>query len=484
MKKFLFWIDRFHWLWLILAGAWIFLAEPRYTPVLLVIPALWLLHGWVEKSSAPHGVLNFLPLTPLNPSILLLALMLLVSLWATYDIAVSLEKISSLSLGLGVFFMVAQAGKRPAGWWLCLTAFLGSGLAFSLISLLSTNWAVRFNVMEPIIYILPAGIRGLPRAAAGIHYNAVGGTLLWVLPLLWVFSAAALQPKGFFSFNWIKGKGWNILYFLSRHKLGWALVLLLGVSTLITSAVFLLSQSRGSYLALLLTLFGLGLIVLPPRGRWIFSAGSLGLVSIITYLVYRSGEWAAWINRLGLSSQEGFSIDSLEARLEIWSRAIYGIQDFSFTGMGMGTFRHVVHVLYPLFQISPDSDLIVQAHNEFLQVALYLGIPGLIAFLSIYLVSFWMLGAIWKQTAFPLHITKNAIRVSDSPKLTVLTAGSKAVRLCVLGLGGGLMAHFIYGFTDAIILRAPGIFWWMLLGLIAGLHQQVFGEKPKRGVEE
>ena len=71
--------------------------------------------------------------------------------------------------------------------------------------------------------------------------------------------------------------------------------------------------------------------------------------------------------------------------------------------------------------------------------------------------------------------------VSDSPKFTTLSAGSQAVRLCVLGLGGGLAAHFIFGFTDAIILRAPGVFWWTLLGLIAGLHHQVCG--PNTGVE-
>ena len=53
------------------------------------------------------------------------------------------------------------------------------------------------------------------------------------------------------------------------------------------------------------------------------------------------------------------------------------------------------------------------------------------------------------------------------------------IRLCVLGLGGGLAAHFIFGFTDAIILRAPGIFWWTLLGLIAGLFHQVCGSNPE-----
>ena len=65
----------------------------------------------------------------------------------------------------------------------------------------------------------------------------------------------------------------------------------------------------------------------------------------------------------------------------------------SFTGMGMDTFRSVVNVLYPLQIISAGSPIkdIGHAHNEFLQAALDLGIPGLIAFISIYIVAFTML---------------------------------------------------------------------------------------------
>lgn len=55
----------------------------------------------------------------------------------------------------------------------------------------------------------------------------------------------------------------------------------------------------------------------------------------------------------------------LEARVEIWSRAVYAIQDFPFTGCGLGTFRRIVPILYPLFLISSDAD-IGHAHNLFL----------------------------------------------------------------------------------------------------------------------
>jgi O-antigen ligase len=124
--------------------------------------------------------------------------------------------------------------------------------------------------------------------------------------------------------------------------------------------------------------------------------------------------------------------------------------------MGMNTFRTVVHVLYPLFTISPDKD-IGHAHNEFLQAGLDLGLPGLIAFLGLYIGAFWMLVEIWgkrerlNQGIFPLNIQK----------------------ITVFGLGGGLLAHFIFGLIDAVPLGArSGFLFWISLGLISGLYLQ------------
>ena len=44
----------------------------------------------------------------------------------------------------------------------------------------------------------------------------------------------------------------------------------------------------------------------------------------------------------------------------------------------------------------------------------------------------------------------------------------------MMGLVGGLPAHVIYGMTGAVALGAkPGVLFWMLLGLICGLHAQI-----------
>jgi len=129
----------------------------------------------------------------------------------------------------------------------------------------------------------------------------------------------------------------------------------------------------------------------------------------------------------------------------------------------------LIHVKYPMFTISPDID-IAHAHNEFLQAALDLGLPGLIAFISIYIIAFWMLVKIWQNPS-----VKSALPNSSGEDSGFLPFQDPIlVKTLVLGLGGGLFGHIIFGMMDAITLGAkPGIFYWMLLGLITGLYLRI-----------
>ena len=137
---------------------------------------------------------------------------------------------------------------------------------------------------------------------------------------------------------------------------------------------------------------------------------------------------------------------TINGRLEIWSRALYGIADFPFTGMSMNGFRRVVHILYPLFLIPPTSDL-GHAHNHLLQVALDLGIPGLIAYLGLWFTTFTLLWQSWRQASQP------------------------TTRFFALGLIGSLLTGWLFGMLDAIALGArPGFMWWLLLAMSIGVY--------------
>ena len=233
----------------------------------------------------------------------------------------------------------------------------------------------------------------------------------------------------------------------------------LAVSTLLIASTFLLTQSRSGYIGFVVVSIVMLLILLDSRWRWVFLS-SLVLTTVLLAFLWQPERLLEGSFGSNLSGNSALSLDSLEGRMELWSRAIYGIQDFPFTGMGLNTFRRVVHVLYPLFLIGPDVD-IGHAHNEYLQAALDLGIPGLIAFLALYIGAFWMLLAVWKAT-------RDSAGTWSSP------AGSGFLtKALVLGLGGGLLAHMVFGLTDATALGAkPGILFWMLLGLICGLFAQ------------
>jgi len=432
------------WLFLVVSSPFYLFPGSWKNLALLVIPLLWLIAILAGR--------NPLPFTPLNLPILVLALMMLVSLYATYDIGVSLPKIAGMVLGLGVFYILVSSTEKEKGIGMGLAFFLATGLGVAGIGLLGTNWFDKFSFLKPVVSRLPFLVKGLPGAESGFQPNEVAGGLLWLLPLLLALTVLALA----------KLKRWAAV-------IGWvwcsAGVILLLVFTAFTAGVFVLTQSRGGLIALTGTLPLLLMMAFPSNKRWIYIISLVILGIILGLTAWQLG----WVQKLTDANISGgnpaLSLDSLTGREEVWSRAIYGIQDFPFTGMGMNTFRTVVKVLYPLFTISPDYD-IGHAHNEFLQVALDLGLPGLVSFLAINLLAFWMLLKTWKGTWV-------SQRMTDPSNLAEMLRSASVVRGMVLGLGGGLVAHALYGLTDAVALGAkPGILFWMLLGLITGQFLQ------------
>jgi putative inorganic carbon (HCO3(-)) transporter len=91
----------------------------------------------------------------------------------------------------------------------------------------------------------------------------------------------------------------------------------------------------------------------------------------------------------------------------------------------------------------PGDYAFTHAHNIYLQVALDLGLLGLIGYMG-------LLVAVFRQ----------AWRVYRRSDAAWLQAGAAS-------LLSGLLAYQVYGLADAITLGAkPGIFWWMLMALL------------------
>lgn len=378
------------------------------TLALLGVPGWWLVRWWRRG----HVVAP----TPLDLPILLMLVQVLVSLWATADPVWSLPKVCGVVLGVAVYYAVAEVvalgGEAGLAW--AVGAFLAAGVGLAGVGLLGTRWPGRLPLLEEVLAGVPQAVQGLPGAEEGFNIHEVGGSLLWVVPLalsLWVWSwgGRGLRP-------------WAHLGALV------ALTAVLG-STL---GVLVLTQSRGSWAG-----FAAGLWAMLLAQGWLGLGAGLLLLALGGGVVASLGlqgvqEWAVRLAGPALVPM------GLGGRVEIWSRALYGIADFPLTGMGMNMFRRVVPVLYPLLHGPPDRD-IAHAHNEFLQAALDLGIPGLVAFVALYLGAGWrLLRALRHEQGFR--------------------------RALAVGVLGGLVAHGAFGCVDAVALGAkPGfLFWWLL----------------------
>jgi putative inorganic carbon (HCO3(-)) transporter len=411
------------------ATDWVALALPLALGPFLLFPRLsWM---WLALAIPVFWGMNLIanrqlaPATPLNVLLLPLMLMVGVSLWATFSIEFSLGKIAGTLLGVLLFWGLAQFIWTEARLRLAVAAFLAGGFAFSVLALLITQWRSKFPFLRDVAAYFPPRIKVLAGTADGFNANPVGGSMLLFLPLALVLLICG--PGAVRKTTW------------RRFTLTTALAL----AALMFTAVLLLSQSRGAWIGMAAAL----VFLLSSRFLWVRRVALTALGAGGAW-IWVSKPWVA-IMTSGDAGLQGGDV-SLKGRFELWSRALYGIQDFPYTGMGMDTFRRLAHTLYPVFTLPQDADF-ASAHNVVLQTALDLGIPGMVAFVSIWAAVGFLLFRIWKRSADSFH------------------------RATALGLMAGLLAQFVYQLADAIPLGAKvGVFWWIALGIAAVLFRLEF----------
>jgi putative inorganic carbon (hco3(-)) transporter len=410
----------------VVLAPWFIFPNPGLTPWLfLVPPLLWLLR-WA-LTGRPVQV------TPLNAPLGLLLLALGVSTLATYDVHQSFPKIAGVYYGLMVTFALAQHLRGRKEVRVVAVGLFIAGVCIAVVGLLGTRWGANGKlplldaVLQRIYGTLPAALRGLPRAEEGFNANQIGGTLAMLVPL-----QAALWLDTF------------------RHRRGARALLLqaaAGLGLTLTAAVLVLSVSRTAVAATSGALWLLCLVAPAPSSR---RSRRLPLprVLLICIVLAMTVVAIAFI----LAIEEGGTGDdfrSLSGRSEIWQRSWTVLRDHAWTGIGFDTLPPVVHARYPTFQIRPGADF-THAHNLLLQVALDLGVPGLISFIAVLLVA----GAC---------LVAAARRARGTPEAAL-----------ALGLLLGLVGYTLYGTTDAIALgQKPGLLLWIYLGVAGAMARCV-----------
>lgn len=364
--------------------------------------------------------------TPLDWPLLVIVLWLPLSFWASADKAASWEAIGYLVFGLALYFALLNwpPAQRHPEIIAALPMAAGLGLA-AVAPLLTPFTLARFARIPGLGSVFG---RMAAQRLEDVNVNVLAGAIAIVLP---VFLALAISPGG-------RLRPRRPLRVLCQViALGAALAML---------AVVLISQSRGAIVGAAAAIAAV-LLLRWPRLLYALPVALLagGL------LLYRVGVRSA----LEVITT-GSALGGLSGRLEVWSRALYALNDFAITGIGFGTFQKVIPLLYPYFTISPDTP-IHHAHSLFLQVGLDLGIPGLIAYVAALLNTFAFLG--------------KALRRRDDPTRWGLALGATA----------GLVALVAHGLFDAALWGSrPAFLPWLLIALAMQLGLQAAeAERPR-----
>lgn len=417
--------------WLVVAASAPLLTFPTVQPLwtvaaLALLVVLWLLR-WIVRGEP-------WPITPLNTALLVFVVVIPFAILVSAFPEVTGPAAVRLVLGLAAFRAVAFFVHDESTLDLALVAFCLLGLAIAVGGVLAVQWPGKSTVLGTVTQHIPRLIETFPedQGTPGVNPNHLAGGIVLYLPL----AVGLIVRAG--------RRGRPLLRILTVPPV---LAFLLAIG-----AVLLLTQSRSGWIGAsggVLTLVVLAGIT--ARRLWARGVGvGLALVALVTLLFAVSTLGLQEIGEMvtdpgvELGFEDAVGSISLAGRVELWTRALYMAEDFAFAGTGLSAFSRVVQILYPLFHHGPGTD-VGHAHNIFLQVAVDVGIPGLIGYLAIVGVA---LALSWR---YARH-------------------GPGTVRPVALGLGAGLIAWHLYGLTDAIALGTkPAVVFWIALGLLATL---------------
>lgn len=385
--------------WLVGAAVAASIVMDRLLPYALVVAGVFWLIRWLAFGRPSVR-------TPADWPLGLLLLMVPVTLWATALPETTRPPVYRLVLGIAFYFALVNWTTTRSRLTLVWNGMVIAGIALAIVAPVAVQWP------SGKLPFLPTAVTAQFPTLLGdtINANIMAGTLVVLYPF-------ALAPL---LFAW-RAMGWGER---SRMLVG---VLLMGI-------MLVLTQSRGALIAGGAT-FGVLVLLRWPR---IWPLAPIG--AIVGSLAVRQIGVQTVLDQLAVAD----SISGLEGRLEVWSRALYMIQDFPFTGIGMGTFGPVADILYPFFLVGPDT--IPHAHNIFLQVAVDLGIPGLIAWVAIVLLVL--------TTAWQLYRRGKSATIPWSAAVGAGVLASQA-------------AFLVHGITDAVMWSntRPGIIMWGIWGI-------------------
>jgi putative inorganic carbon (HCO3(-)) transporter len=283
--------------------------------------------------------------TPADWPIVLLLLLVPLNFIVSPARAESAIQLYRLLTGVALYYAIANYVYDGRGLGLLITSSIFASLGLALFAFISVEWAPNNKLPA----LLPGIYPHFPILVSDtVNPNVMAGSLVILLPIM------AAVPL----FSW--GRLPNYARLLSI------------IAALTVVGVILLTRSRGGILALTASL--LMVIGLRWRRGW-------RIIGLFVILAIIGISWLG-INRTMNYVMYSQTLGGLEGRLRIWSQAIEFIRYSPISGNGIGSFRD----LSISYAQASDSGNISHIHNLLLQVAFDMGIPGLIAWMTIWMV--------------------------------------------------------------------------------------------------
>ena len=420
----------------LLACAASLLSSKLLLPAAALIVAVWLLRWFVARSGSRRLAVMA---TPADLGIVLLMIMAGVSLLISPLPDLTQPQVLRLIIGIATYYAIAEAvalflpsntvvtSSTQVGLILISLALIGTALAG--LAPISVDWYANKGLIPTQVYS-----RFVVLLSDSVHPNVMGGNLALFIP----FSL-------------------GLVLFLPKARTAARLI---GIfTTAIMTLILVLTQSRSAYVALAAACLCLALLRLATRFPRAARLAGIALLVCIGFALAGLVLQIPPFDTVAATSTQGVDA-TINGRIEIWSRGIYMVQDFPFTGIGMGLHAKLVEVMYPYF-INPVP--LVHAHNLFLQIAVDLGLPGLIAWLATLIITI----------ACSISLYRVGLR-TNNPGQAGLAASLIASQLALI----------VGGLTDAVtwggIRTAPLV--WVIWGVAVGcwmsswMHMQAQSE--------
>ena len=134
-----------------------------------------------------------------------------------------------------------------------------------------------------------------------------------------------------------------------------------------------------------------------------------------------------------------FDLQQNETRLNLWKTSVNIFKDYPVTGVGEDNFDYY----FERYKVDGFYDTTVHPHNDYLNVLVSSGFPGLIAFLSLWVLTI--------KEGF------RASKLASDDRMRALALGSM---LTILGfLIGGFFQNYYGTFANCLE-------WWFMAGLV------------------